>query len=130
MFIINKGQSNTVVVTLTEKCTLTNPNYLFEFTSKNTDDKKYCIAFDTSLYTERYNKFVIVETNTPDNLDGEVTLSPVGEWIYQIYEQVSATNLNPALATGLVETGLLNVIGTTTADSIYTSTQSIVAYES
>lgn len=123
MIKITKGQANTVVLTLTEKSTLTNPDYLFVFKNDQTELEYIFIAADTSLYPERYNQFRITETSsTPDPLDGEVELPVLKFYTYTVYEQNSATNLDPLLATGVVEVGKVEVFDTASTDSTYTPT--------
>ena len=53
MIKINKATVNDVIVTLTEKVTITNPIFLFEFENQNTKQKYYCIAADISAYVDR-----------------------------------------------------------------------------
>lgn len=114
MIRLNLG-SNVVVVTLSEKITIPNPNYLFEFINNQTQQKYYCIASDLSLYPDRYNKFtIVVKTTTPDPLDGEIQIPLGDEYTYNVYEQVSSTNLDPTGLT-VVENGLM------TYDKILTS---------
>jgi hypothetical protein len=114
MIRLNLG-SNVVVLTLSEKVTIATPNYLFEFINNQTQQKYYCIASDTSLYTDRYNKFnIIVKTTTPSPLIGEIQIPLGDEYTYNVYEQVSSTNLNPSGLT-VVENGLM------TYDKIITS---------
>lgn len=60
---------------------------------------------------DRYNEFIITETANEDLLNGAVELSPSGYWTYNIYEQESAANLDPALAGVVVETGIVQVGG-------------------
>ena len=106
MIRLNLG-SNVVVLTLSEKVTISNPNYLFEFINNQTQQKYYCIASDTSLYLERYNKFnIIVKTTTPSPLIGEIQIPLGDEYTYNVYEQVSSTNLVPTGLT-VVENGLM-----------------------
>lgn len=93
--------ANIVALTLTEKTTITNAVYLFEFENNQTHVKYYCIAADTSLFKDRYNLFTItVQNTTPDPLLGQIKIPLGDEYNYKVYEQVSATNLNP---TGLTE---------------------------
>ncbi len=126
MIQITKNATNNIALTLTEKCTLTSPDYLFVFQSDETRDSYEFIAADTSTYTDRYNLFAIIETNsTPDPLAGEVELPLVGFYTYTIYEQNSSTNLNPANATGIVEVGKVQVIDTPSSDSEYSNTNNI-----
>jgi hypothetical protein len=114
MIRLNLG-SNVVVLTLSEKITISSPNFLFEFINNQTQIKYYCISADLSLYPERYNKFnIIVKTTTPSPLVGEINIPLGDEYTYNVYEQVSSTNLNPSGLT-VVENGLM------TYDKIITS---------
>lgn len=104
-----------MVMTLTERSTLTNPYYLFNFTSDVTGDSVNFIATDLSNYTDRYNKFLITETSgTTDYTSGTIELSPTGQWSYKVYEQSSSTNLIVAQATNQspLEVGMVKVKGT------------------
>lgn len=115
MIYLQKGQTNKVVLTLSEKATLTNPNWLFVFKSRISNEIiKFVIlgSSDLSSYKERFNSFNIV-TNTYFNSKTS------GEWSYTIYEQTSTSNVNPALATGIVEQGQMNLKDAT--DFNYTS---------
>lgn len=126
MIQITKGTTNNVALTLTEKCTLTSPYYLFVFQSDETRDLYKFIAADTSTHPDRYNLFAIVETDSsPDPLAGEIELPIVGFYKYKVYEQTSSTNLNPALATGIVEVGKVQVIDTPAADDKLNNTNNI-----
>lgn len=106
MIYIDKGTSNTIVLTLTEEATISNPVWLFKFIWE-TDldvDPIYWIGTDTSTYDYRYNKFTFVE-GTDETLR-------IGQYIYEVYE--SATGSTPADETGLtkVEEGRMVVNGT------------------
>lgn len=106
MINITKATSTTFYLTLTEKCLLTNPYFLFHFKSRFGEDKTVnVIIADTSSYTDRYNKFTFIEPTTADLLEGL--------WDYKVFEQASASNID---ITGLneVERGVLRVIDTTT----------------
>ena len=124
MIQLTKSASTTIALTLTEKCTLTNPNYLFEFECNDTGVKEYCIAADTATTAERirFNKFTITEDSTPNNLNGEVDLPINGWYSYTVYEQASSTNLDPANATGIVEKGKMYLSTTPITVAEYTST--------
>ena len=125
MIQITQGQANIVVLTLKEKTTLTNPKYLFVFKNDQTNVESTFIATDTSSYADRYNRFTVTEKTNPNNLTGEVRLSLDGFYTYTIYEQTSSTNLNPANATGIVETGKVQVNATPTTDHTYTPDSNI-----
>ena len=114
MILIIKGQSNTFTLTLSEKCTLTVPYFLFIFQSYTTREKLAIVLTDISQYTARYNRFTLVEPT-------DLILIP-GRWEYEVYEQDDDVNLDPALATGLVEKGVMKVVDeTATVNSVYDS---------
>ena len=115
MLIVAKNTNNTLIVTLTEKVTLASPYYLFAFTSDVSQLTKYFISADISIHTDRYNEFLVTETSGTEILtSGTITLNPTGQWTYRIYEQTSSTNLDPTLATTLLEIGIVKVTGTAT----------------
>jgi hypothetical protein len=105
MIYLTKGSTSQIILTLKEKQTLSAPNYLFVFTHRGSNiEVKFVIlnAADTSGFKDRFNQFSIV-TNTYFGTQDS------GEWEYQIYEQTSTTNTNPANATGLIETGIMRL---------------------
>jgi len=102
MFKFIKGTTATIICTLTEKQTIESPYYLFVFTNRGTND---VVAFikdylhDVSTNKERWNEFTIpVNTYFANYKEGW--------WRYDIYEQTSSTNVNPA-GLGLLESGLM-----------------------
>ena len=118
MISIIKASSNNVCLTLTEKTTIANPIYLFSFTNPQSGDNKTFLSADISIYTDRYNEFVIIETSTnPDNLIGEVTLTLESYWNYEVYAQTSTTNLIVADAIELVEKGKVYVVPAVVTDT-------------
>ena len=113
MQIINKGQNNFLVFTLTEKVTLSNPYYLFSFKHQVLMSSVNFIASDVSSFPTRFNKFLITETTGTVNLtSGIVSLPETGFYEYSIYEQTSSSNLNVDNATGLLEIGMVKVEST------------------
>ena len=117
MIHLTKGETNTIVMTLTEKQLLTNPNYLFVFTNRSSNNLvKFVVlnASDISLYKDRYNEFnIVTNTNFSSALEGQYT--------YEVYEQTSTTNLN---ITGLnkLETGIMWLSGSTLSYNQFTTT--------
>ena len=104
--LINQNTTNSLTFTLTEKSTLSSPIYLFQFRNVTEKVSYYCIMADISLYKDRYNEFLFTEgTDLP--LVGELILGAGGQYEYFVYEQTSTTNIDPTLATGLVESGLM-----------------------
>jgi hypothetical protein len=113
MQIINKGQNNFLIFTLSEKVTLKNPYYLFSFKHQVLMSSVNFIASDVSGFPTRYNKFLITETTGSVNLtSGVVSLPETGFYEYAIYEQTSSSNLNVANVTGLLEIGMVKVEST------------------
>ena len=101
MIHLIKGQVNKIILTLSEKATLTSPNWLFYFKSRNTNETVAFVILnnaDLSTYQERFNAFNIT-------VNSYFTGKLQGEWSYQIYEQVSTSNLIPSQATSMVESG-------------------------
>jgi hypothetical protein len=103
MVLFRKGQTETVVLTLSERQTITDANYLFVFTSRSTNEVvKFVIvnSSDESTDKTRYNQFdIVVNTYFADYLEGW--------WSYAVFEQASTTNTDPTLAEGLLEKGLM-----------------------
>jgi hypothetical protein len=117
MIHLTKGQTNSIVLTLTEKQLLSNPNYLFVFTNRSSNLQVKFVqlnAADVSLYKDRYNEFNIV-TNT------YFGSSLNGQYVYSIYEQTSTSNTNPA-GLNLLETGILELDGTGISYTQYSTT--------
>jgi hypothetical protein len=101
MLQINKAETKSWYLTLSEKTTIANPTYLFSLTHRLTNNAYNFILSDTSSYPSRYNEFELTEGTT-------VTLD-AGEYIYKIYAQTSPINVDPTLANELVEEGIVKV---------------------
>lgn len=131
VILINKNQNNLITVTLLEKATLDSPVYLFRFTNDVQGNAVRFIATNISAYNSRYDQFLITETSGTTNLtSGVIELSPAGSWSYSIYEQTSLTNLNENLATGIVETGKVKVVGSDTVTNAFGDTPTTyIAYD-
>jgi hypothetical protein len=86
-----KYKQNTIVVTLTENSTVTNPYYLFQFTNQTSNVDYFFIATDESNYKERYNEFTVTERDTPNTLNGQVELGDEGFYNYTIYQTSLST---------------------------------------
>jgi hypothetical protein len=92
MIQLTKGVTQFIYITLTEKQTLTNPNYLFVFKNRSTNNEvKFVLlnAADVSQYKDRYNKFNI-------KTDKYFSSKPRGQYIYSVYEQTSSSNQDTA----------------------------------
>lgn len=121
MIRLTKGQTQNIILTLTEKQLLTNPNYLFVFTNRsaNTEIKFVLLnAADVSQYKDRYNEFSIV-TNT--NFGSALN----GQYDYEIYEQTSTTNTNQT-GLNMVESGIMELVGTPFEFTEYQTTDTYI----
>lgn len=103
MIYIIKDEINTIVLTLTEDTTITEPYYLFVFQNEfDLDSNKiYWLGTDTSDYKNRYNLFTLEE-------GVDVTLVK-GQYIYKVYESSVPPEGEDGLT--LVEEGRMVVAG-------------------
>jgi hypothetical protein len=117
MIRLTKGQTQNIILTLTEKQLLTNPNYLFVFTNRSANTEIKFVRLnntDISQYKDRYNEFSIV-TNT------NFSTSLNGQYDYEVYEQASTTNTNPS-GLNLLESGIMELVGTPFEFTEYSTT--------
>jgi hypothetical protein len=114
---LTKGQTQNIILTLTEKQLLTNPNYLFVFENRSTNTEIKFIKLnntDISGYKERFNEFSIVVNDYFD-------CSLNGQYSYFVYEQASSTNKNTT-GLNLLESGIMELSGTTISYNEYETT--------
>ena len=107
-----------MVVTVSQNSELSNPEYLFSFTHIMSKAQVAFIPTDISTHKVRYDEFAFVEGNGM----GQINFPYQGLYIYAIYEQPAGSgNLNPALATNIVENGEAQVFpqSASTMDSQY-----------
>jgi len=103
MVILQDGANN-VILTLTEKVTISNPYFLFALKSIQTNATIYFLATDISNYKERYNKFVWTIKTNPNNNNGEFLLPIEGLYSYTAY-QLSTPSLTPPQGAIILEVG-------------------------
>lgn len=116
MLIVRTDQPNTMVVTVSQNSELTNPEYLFSFVHIFSKERVSFIPTDISTHKSRYDEFYFVEGSGV----GEVDFPYAGLYLYSISEQPNGSgNLDPALATNVVENGEAQIIVSTaiTTDS-------------
>jgi hypothetical protein len=95
--------------------------YLVELTSMSSENSLYFIPTSIVANNGRYTKMtftVIDSAESADPANGKIKFYdatggfdtyPMGFYEFNIYEQTSSTNLDPALATNLLENGLAYV---------------------
>ena len=112
MLKLQRDQSSTLIVTVTELQTLTAPYWLFEFTHEQSFETVTCILDNISTGVARYDEFVLV--------DGVDLVFPyAGYYTYRIWEQESDTNLDPIQADNLCEEGRAEVVEISVAPNEY-----------
>jgi hypothetical protein len=111
MLHIYKGVDNNLIFTGLELATISNPNYLFIFTSATEES---VIFVGTNISTDsRYQKVLVLK----EVFENE----ECGTWRYKIREQASATNKKEALSGAVVEEGFMYLHqATECADPEYT----------
>lgn len=126
MIVLNQNSANNVYLTLSESVTLSANTvyFLFRFLDETTKNEVLFTASDTSTNTIRYNLFNITLTaSTASNIDyinGVISLDPFGKWTYEVYNQLSSTNLDLNNASGPIEKGFVtvNALSTINIDNV------------
>ena len=123
MIYLNQGEENQAAVVASRNKQLGgNVTYLWSMMHKLTGQKWRFIPFrvpPTVNYSPSYDLFCIkIDDTLPQSLTGNtvcgdcnVHLIP-GEYYIKIYEQLSTTNLDPALSYDVVNETIVNVVGT------------------
>lgn len=108
------GEINVVILSLKDRefTPGSNISWLIVFTNDYSKREKQCIIQNnTGSITSVDDKYAVRITEksnvSVDNTRGEIQLSPVGSFSYEIYQQDSLTNLNKndAVVQGLVQSG-------------------------
>lgn len=113
--IIGIGYPNVIFLSLKDRefTPGSNLSWLIVFTNDYSKVEKSCIIQNTedgiAAVDDKYAVKIMERSNLPtvDNTRGEIKLSPVGSFSYEIYQQDSITNLDKtnAAVQGLVERG-------------------------
>ena len=110
MLIVRKNQLNNLIATVSMNKTLPNPYYLFSFQHIASKDRISFIP-QTVVSNVRYDKFRFIEGPTNLSLTPPVAqFEYIGQYYYSIYEQVSSSNTDIALAYNKFESGRAVVI--------------------
>lgn len=101
-----QGSTNEVIVTLTERVTISNPFFLLVLLNKSTDVETKIWCTDVSAYPSRYNQF---------NLSNSLSIN---DYIYNFYQKPNQdnTDLDDAV---FLETGVWKVYEVATATKSY-----------
>ena len=101
MLTIDKLSTNQLVLTLTEKSTIADPSYLFQFINDSSKVETLFNMQDLSGYQRRYNRFELIETSGSTSPSGGTVTLDYGFGTYKVYESVTPT-LSISGTTGLV----------------------------
>jgi hypothetical protein len=118
MILLKTGQRNSMVVTVSQNATISNPEWLFSFTHIFSKQQVRFIPTDISTHKTRYDEFDFVEGQGV----GEIAFPYEGLYNYGIYQQTQGSgNLDPALSLGIIESGqaLLIVQSSNTTNDYY-----------
>lgn len=133
MIRLGQNQINTAYLTLSDSVTLSSNTvyFLFRFVSETTNDEVLFTCPDISTNTLRYNQFNITVTGTTQNLTaGIINMNPRGEYIYEIYEQYSPTNLALSGTSGVIlENGFVQLTGTSMSYTTQSYTGQSTTYQ-
>lgn len=115
MFLIKKGQTNKISVSVSLNATISSPYYLFSFVNILSKDTITFVPKNITNGTElRYDEFEFVETEYPIPFSDppEVTFDYEGQyWVY-IYQQTGSTNTQISGTTGLLYDGRAQIEST------------------
>lgn len=137
VIILDKNTDNVVVLTLTEKTTVTPVSYVVEFISEQTKDSYYTLlGSNQSSYTTRFDEFTITETASPNTVNAEIELS-VGSYDYKVWQTsdstifwTNASNITSAVTKSVIEYGKAVCKDTPASNTEYSgATSTNVIYE-
>lgn len=131
MLKIQKNQSNNLVVTVTEKTTISPAYYLLGLRSNdNMSTTVVRLTGNTSPNIERYDKFVLDEVSLINqNLENaRINLEAGSTYDYSIY-QTSAISGTSVTGLTIVERGLLKVSNPITTATTFNSPRTIITFE-
>src|ERR1700741_1003162 len=108
MLKFTKGETAEAILTLTEKCVLQSPNFLFVFKGRQDESviKFVLLNEDNNGVTTRYDMFSV-------DVDEHFENSNCGLYSYKVYEQESESNTDET-DLNCVETGYMNLLAAST----------------
>lgn len=126
MILLSIG-TNTVILTLNDSVTLSNPDFVLVFVEDQTNEVSACkLGTDLSTDQERYNQFTITVKSDPVALNAEVKLKDMfyRYFVYEVadagdfdFDNINATDLTTL--SGLIEQGKMKYVTTPTAHKYY-----------
>jgi hypothetical protein len=126
MLIINNSGPSNIVVTLYELCkNLVNPYFTFQLNRKGSQDVIYFTNNDTSTSPGYWNQFEIIPaTSSIYGLTQGIIPLISGEYIYTVWETTNQYDLNLSTVVGMVESGILIYLGSSSIIPDFTQNNS------
>lgn len=121
MVVINRGELNTFVLTLNEKATVANPEFLMVLYDKSLRVTQKFFLTDVSTNSD-YNKFNLTE--------GTDETIPRGQYVYKVYQKDNQDDEDIPSDNYLLEVGLLFSVGSSNGSTTYSRTDTSVVYDS
>jgi len=122
MIYLSTTQSQSVVLTLSEKTSNVNPYYTWVLS--NRDSLVDTIISPDNFSTSPYYDSFTLSIGTAVSLTSSVVMNvEAGEYHYSVYEMTTQYDLNISNSVGLVETGLLIITGTSTPFVSFTASE-------
>jgi hypothetical protein len=114
MIYLEKNQTNTIALTLTESATITAPTWLFKFVWEMDETLApiYWVGVDYSHYVNRYNLFFLEE-----GVDVTFRIGQFRYWVYESLTPIVVDENTNDIGLTLVEEGRMVVEGI--SNSIY-----------
>lgn len=124
MILLNKNQSNTIALTLSELASVNvASNWLFRFVLEQDKSYEYLkFLTDENTNFERFNLFTLVEST-------DITFKFKGDYTYYVY-QMPDTNDTDYTRGILVESGKMRLIDTPITTPTFTPTTDTPIYDS
>jgi len=124
MLYLSTTQSKVVVLTLNENTKNCNPN--FTWILSNRDTLVGLTISPDNFSTSSYFDSFTLSVGTAVSLTASVVMNiNAGEYHYEVHEMLNKYDLNISNSLGIVENGLLMVIGTSTPFVAFTASESM-----
>jgi hypothetical protein len=118
MIYLTNGTTSVVTITPYEKTNQVQPYYTWQIIRKGTFEEVVFFQTDSSYAPWYWSSFTISVGTISGLTQGQIVANP-GEWTYNIWEMTTPYNLSYTQSIGLVESGILIISGTSTADTEY-----------
>lgn len=119
MIVINRGQENEFVMTLNDRVTISNPEFLMALYGKSQQPLIKFFLTDKST-SDRYNEFSLVE--------GTDETIPAGQYTYRVYQKANQDDEDIPSSDNIVEEGILKSVVSGNVEVEYSRNDSSKVY--